>query len=397
MDDRLLGIGQLAKASGLTVSALRFYADNGVLVPAHVDPVTGYRLYRPDQVTVARLVAQLRSVALPLPEIRKAVADPGVVDQVLDAHVARLEAGLADARRVSSTVRQLLHDPEDTVPVSHAPHHIHSGKVRELYAVDDATLLVVATDRVSAFDHVLPTEVPDKGVVLTQLSRWWFAQLADVAPNHVVDGDVPQQVRDRAMLCRRLRMLPVECVVRGYLTGSALQEYAETGSVHGTALPPGLVEASRLPEPLFTPTTKAPLGGRDAPMSFEDLVALVGPTVARQLREVSLEVYRRGAERAEAAGILVADTKLELGLAPDGSLVLADELLTPDSSRLWSAEQWEPGRRQASYDKQVVRDWLAGPSGWDRTGPPPVLPEEVVAQTRARYVEVYERLTGRAL
>ena len=397
MDDTLLGIGQVAKASGLTVSALRFYADNEVLVPAHVDPVTGYRLYRPDQVRAARLVAQLRSVGMPLPELRRAVDDPAVVGEVLDAHVRRLEAGLDDARRVSSTVRQLLRDQEVVVPLSHAPHHVHSGKVRELYAVDDTTLLVVATDRVSAFDHVLPTEVPDKGRVLTQLSRWWFEQLSDVVPNHLLEGDVPEQVRGRAMLCRRLDMLPVECVVRGYLTGSALQEYAGTGSVHGTVLPRGLVEGSRLPEPLFTPTTKAPVGDRDVPMAIDDLVSLVGAARARELRDVSLEVYRSGAALAEAAGLIVADTKLELGLDLDGSLVLADELLTPDSSRLWSAEQWEPGRRQASYDKQVVRDWLAGPSGWDRLGPSPALPEEVVAQTRARYLEVLERLTGRVL
>ena len=397
MDDTLLGIGQLAKASGLTVSALRFYADNGVLAPAVVDPFTGYRLYRPEQVRDARLVAQLRRTSLPLAEVRQVLADPARTERVLDAHLRRLEEGVAQARSVLSTVRQLLDDAEDTVPTLDLDaRHLHSGKVRELYALDDETLLVVSTDRISAFDHVLPTEVPDKGRLLNQLSLWWFGQLADVVPHHVVDGPVPEAVRDRAMRCRRLDMVPVECVVRGYLAGSALADYQRTGTVHGQAVPPGLVEGSRLPEPLFTPTTKAPGGASDTPMTYDEVVALVGPQRAAQLREVSLAVYARGSEIAAAAGLLVADTKLELGVDPDGQLVLADEVLTPDSSRLWPADAWEPGRPQASYDKQHVRDWLTGASGWDRSGPPPALPEDVVAQTRQRYVEGFTRLTGQA-
>jgi phosphoribosylaminoimidazole-succinocarboxamide synthase len=280
--------------------------------------------------------------------------------------------------------------------------HVHAGKVRDLYRTERGELLMVATDRISAFDYVLETPVPDKGRILTALSVWWFAQLADVAPNHLIsvdDSGIPPQWRGRALLCRPLDMVKVECVARGYLTGSGWQEYQKTGRVCGIELPDGLVDGSRLPEPIFTPTTKAPLGKHDTPLNFDEVVALVGPARAEQLRRLTLTVYCRGAEQAARAGVILADTKVEFGVDADGAVVLADELLTPDSSRFWPADQWRPGRSQPSHDKQFVRDWLASPAaGWDRGsgGPPPPLPDEVVAATRSRYVEAYERLTGRS-
>ncbi|GAB3673404.1 phosphoribosylaminoimidazolesuccinocarboxamide synthase [Angustibacter aerolatus] len=277
--------------------------------------------------------------------------------------------------------------------------HVYSGKVRDLYVPegDDSLLLVVATDRISAFDHVLSTPVPDKGRVLTQLSLWWFSQLADVVPNHLVAGEVPEQVEGRAVLVRRLDMLPVECVARGYLTGSGLLEYREGGAVCGVPLPAGLVDGSRLPEPVFTPATKAELGEHDENVTFEQVASVVGAETAAELREVTLAVYARGEQVARERGIVLADTKIELGRDADGVLTLGDEVLTPDSSRFWPADEWAPGRAQPSFDKQFVRDWLSSPaSGWDRHGdaPPPPLPDDVVERTRARYVEAFERLTG---
>jgi phosphoribosylaminoimidazole-succinocarboxamide synthase len=279
---------------------------------------------------------------------------------------------------------------------------IHSGKVRDLYAVGDDQLLLVASDRLSAYDVLLPTSIPDKGAVLTGLSLWWFEQLADVVPNHVVTADVvgalpalepfAEQVRGRSVLVRRLDMVQVECVARGFLTGGGLTDYHRTGLVSGVALPAGLVDGSRLPAPIFTPTSKAPVGEHDLPMTYDEVVAQVGAALAAELRDVTLRVYGRGLEVAEKAGIILADTKVELGLR-DGALVLGDEVLTPDSSRFWPAASWEPGRAQASYDKQYVRDWLSA-SGWDKTEPGPALPDEVVEQTRAKYVEAYELLTG---
>ena len=275
---------------------------------------------------------------------------------------------------------------------------LHRGKVRDVYALADEgggdDLLLVASDRISVYDVVLPTPIPDKGAVLTRLSRWWFDRLADLVPNHLVDGAVPAELAGRAMRCRRLDMLPVECVARGYLTGSGLAEYAADGTVSGVALPPGLVDGSRLPEPVFTPSSKAPQGEHDAPMTYAQVEALVGADTAARLRELTLAVYRRGAETAAAGGILVADTKLEFGRDPaTGEIVLGDELLTPDSSRFWPADRWAPGRPQASFDKQYVRDWSAT-LPWDRTAPGPAIPPDVVAATRARYVEAYERITG---
>jgi phosphoribosylaminoimidazole-succinocarboxamide synthase len=290
--------------------------------------------------------------------------------------------------------------------------HVYSGKVRDLYApmlatgdVDPSRLLVVATDRISAYDHVLPTVIPDKGRVLTLLSLWWFEQLADILPNHVISSDVPDAVAGRAVLVRRLDMVPVECIGRAYLTGSGLADYRESGSVCGIPLPAGLQDGSELPEPIFTPTTKAPLGEHDQPMTYAQVEAEVGADLAARVRELTTRILRRGNEVAARRGILLADTKVEFGLDhttedADGrpAIVLADEVLTPDSSRFWPAAQWEPGRAQASYDKQFVRDWLTSPaSGWDRSSgeAPPPLPEDVVAATRARYVEAYELLTGR--
>ena len=277
------------------------------------------------------------------------------------------------------------------------------GKVRELYAVDDEHLLLVASDRLSAYDVVLPTAIPDKGAVLTGLSVWWFEQLADLVPGHLVSArvaDFPdvlqphaEQLRGRSMLCRRLEMVPVECVARGYLTGSGLADYRATGGICGEQLPPGLQDGSRLPEPVFTPATKAAVGDHDENVSYDAVVAQLGAELAAELRRVTLAVYGRGAELAAERGILLADTKLELGHDSSGTLTLGDEVLTPDSSRFWPADGWEPGRAQPSFDKQYVRDWLDS-SGWDRTAPGPELPEDVVAATRAKYVEAYERLTG---
>ncbi|HEX6756190.1 MAG TPA: phosphoribosylaminoimidazolesuccinocarboxamide synthase [Mycobacteriales bacterium] len=270
---------------------------------------------------------------------------------------------------------------------------LHSGKVREVYA-DGDDLLLVASDRVSVYDVVLPTPVPDKGRVLTRLSLWWFDRLRDLVPNHVVSADdVPPEWAGRAIRVRRLEMIPVECVARGYLAGSGLADYRATGAILDVPLPPGLVEGDRLPEPVFTPSTKAPPGEHDAAMAYADVVELVGPATAARLRRLTLDVYRRGAQVAAATGILLADTKLEFGVGPDGGLVLADEVLTPDSSRFWPVEGWAPGGPQPSYDKQFVRDWATG-TGWDRKPPAPALPEDVVAATRARYLEAYQRLTG---
>ncbi len=317
--------------------------------------------------------------------------------------------------------------------------HHYSGKVRDLYLPDDTlsddtipddarvgaghpapdVVLVVASDRISAYDHVLSTPIPDKGAILTALSLWWFEQLADVVPNHllptrggaepgdVTGPDVPAEVADRAMLCRRLEMVPIECVARGYLAGSGIAEYRATGSVCGIELPDGLAEGSRLEWAIFTPATKAPMGEHDMNIDFAAAVDRIGEPTAVRVRELTLAVYRRAERIARDRGLVLADTKLEFG-RPTGvgrdehasadDLVLGDEVLTPDSSRFWSGDAWAPGGPQPSFDKQYVRDWLTSPSsGWQRYGgqPPPPLPDKIIARTRARYVEAYERLTGR--
>lgn len=288
----------------------------------------------------------------------------------------------------------------------------YAGKVRNLYVPDQTpageeiekvhgdVVLVVASDRISAYDYVLSPAIPDKGVVLTQLSLWWFAQLANTVADHVVSMIVPEAVAGRAMICRRLDMYPVECVARGYLTGSGLEEYQRTGAVTGIALPDGLTDGSRLPEPIFTPATKAELGAHDQNITFDATVELVGPETARRLRDLTLKIYRRAEAIAAERGLILADTKLEFGVDADDQIVLADEILTPDSSRFWPADTWSPGTAQPSFDKQYVRDWLTSPeSGWSRTSdaPPPPLPDSVVSRTRDRYLEVYRRITGQDL
>jgi phosphoribosylaminoimidazole-succinocarboxamide synthase len=288
-----------------------------------------------------------------------------------------------------------LNIPE--APAIEGAQHLNSGKVRDLYELPDGHLLMVASDRISAFDYVLDTPIPDKGVILTRMSLWWFDQLAGLVQNHVVSTDVPDAVRGRAVICEKLEMYPIECVARGYLTGTGLNDYRTYGEVCGIALPAGLQDGSRLPEPIFTPATKAELGDHDENVSYDAVVDTLGADVAARLRELTLAVYAKAEEIARKRGIILADTKLEFGRRADWTTVLADEVLTPDSSRFWPADQWQPGRAQPSYDKQYVRDWLLSPaSGWDRAagGPPPPLPDEVVDRTRAKYVEAYERLTG---
>ncbi|WP_409240283.1 phosphoribosylaminoimidazolesuccinocarboxamide synthase [Streptomyces sp. PA5.6] len=278
--------------------------------------------------------------------------------------------------------------------------HLHTGKVRELYQNEAGELVMVASDRLSAYDWVLPSEIPDKGRVLTQLSLWWFDQLADLVPNHVISTELPKGApadwEGRTLVCRSLEMVPVECVARGYLTGSGLMEYKESRTVCGLALPEGLVDGSELPAPIFTPAAKAAVGEHDENVSYEEVARQVGAETAAQLRQTTLAVYGRALDIARERGLILADTKFEFGFAGE-ELILADEVLTPDSSRFWPADQWEPGRAQPSYDKQFVRNWLTSPaSGWGRTSeqPPPALPQDVVDATRAKYIEAYERLTG---
>ncbi len=273
---------------------------------------------------------------------------------------------------------------------------VSSGKVREMYELD-GDLLMVASDRISAYDVVLPTPIPDKGRVLTQMSVFWFETTRHICPNHFVSEDVPDEVRGRALRVRKLDMYPVECVVRGYLSGSGWREYRESQSVCGIELPAGLRESDRLPEPIFTPATKAEEGEHDENIDFDRAAEIVGDRgLMERLRDISIALYVHAAEHAAERGIIIADTKFEFGAAPDAEIVLADEVLTPDSSRFWPADDYEPGRGQASFDKQYVRDWL-DESGWDHNPPGPELPEEVVANTRAKYVEAYERITGRSL
>jgi phosphoribosylaminoimidazole-succinocarboxamide synthase len=272
---------------------------------------------------------------------------------------------------------------------------VSQGKVRDIYAAADDRLLLVASDRISTYDVVHPTPIPDKGKVLTGLTVFWLGQTADICPNHLVSyTDVPDEFRARAMLVERLEMVPVECVVRGYITGSGWKDYRATGAVCGIELPVGLEESERLPQPIFTPATKAELGDHDENVDFDRAAEIVGDRpLLEELRRLSLALYERGAEHARGRGIILADTKFEFGRRADGTIVLADEVMTPDSSRFWPADGYEPGRSQPSFDKQYVRDWAAG-SGWDKTPPAPPLPHDVVEGTRARYLDAYERITG---
>lgn len=283
--------------------------------------------------------------------------------------------------------------------------HIYSGKVRDLYAPIDPKsgrarqdqVLLVASDRISAYDYILTTEIPDKGKILTQLSLWWFEQMKDLVPNHVISTDVPDAVAGRAVLVERLDMVPLEAISRAYLTGSGLADYQRKGTICGVSLPAGLKEASKLPEPIFTPTSKAEIGDHDEPMTFLEAVVLIGDARAQEIRELTTKILARGNEIAAKRGIIIADTKVEFGVRKDGTLVLADELLTPDSSRFWPAKGYAPGKVQSSYDKQFVRDWLTSKeSGWNKASgeQPPALPDVIVEKTRAKYVEAYESLTG---
>lgn len=290
-------------------------------------------------------------------------------------------------------------------PSIEGTRHLHSGKVRDLYELTEGPyagqLLMVASDRISAFDYVLDSTIPDKGEILTRMSLWWFEQLAEVVPNHVLSTDVPAAVAGRAVICQKLDMFPVECVARGYLTGSGLLDYDATGEVCGIALPAGLVDGSRLPGAIFTPAAKAAVGDHDENVTYDQVVAQIGAADADALRALTLDIYTRADEIARGVGLMLADTKFEFGarVAADGtrSIVLADEVLTPDSSRFWALDAWKPGQAQPSYDKQIVRNWLLSPeSGWDKNSGerPPALPAEIVERTRARYIEAYERLTG---
>jgi phosphoribosylaminoimidazole-succinocarboxamide synthase len=270
---------------------------------------------------------------------------------------------------------------------------IRQGKVRDVY-VDGGDLILVASDRVSVYDVVLPTPIPDKGAILTQLSLWWFDQVADLIPNHVLSEDVPPEWKGRAVRCRRLDMVPVECIARGYLAGLGLESYRAVGSISGVPVPGGLGEADRLPEPIFTPTTKAEGGLHDEFMTMDEVRGLVGEATADDLQRLTLAVYARGAEIAQERGVIIADTKFEFGRDASGRLILADEVLTPDSSRFWKVSEYQPGRPQWSYDKQYLRDWSSSLGDWGRTYPGPPVPPDVVAETRARYLEIYEQLTG---
>ena len=301
----------------------------------------------------------------------------------------------------------MTHETRSEFTVSPAPDidgctHLHSGKVRDLYDVvagpHAGALLMVASDRISAFDHILQPSIPDKGELLTRMSTWWLEQLSGVVDHHLVSAEVPAEVAGRAVVCERLDMIPIECVARGYLTGSAFSEYRLTGGVCGTRLPAGLREGSRLPAPIFTPAVKAELGHHDVNIDYQTLVESIGTDAAAVLRDRTLVVYERAHSVALDRGLVLADTKLEFGYRTEANgfteIVLGDEVGTPDSSRYWAADEWQPGRAQVSYDKQVLRDWLTRQSGWDRQGAPPPLPDDVVERMRRTYVQVFERLTS---
>jgi phosphoribosylaminoimidazole-succinocarboxamide synthase len=271
--------------------------------------------------------------------------------------------------------------------------HLRTGKVRDLYTNGEGNILLVASDRISAFDWVLPTTIPNKGAILTQLSLFWFELLADIVPNHIISDDVPAEVQDRAVIVAPLDMFAIECVARGYLTGSGLSEYQNNQAVCGNALPAGLVDGSELPASIFTPATKAEIGDHDINIDFESAAKIIGSEDAAELRDITLKLYDTAAEFARSRGIILADTKFEFGRNTDGAITLGDEALTPDSSRFWELDGWAPGKSQPSFDKQFVRDWLIS-SGWDKKSPPPELPAEIVEKTAARYEEAYERITG---
>ena len=278
-------------------------------------------------------------------------------------------------------------------PVIDGWNHLRTGKVRDLYTNESGEILLVASDRISAFDWVLPTTIPNKGAILTQLSLFWFELLADIVPNHIISDEVPESVADRAVIVQPLEMFAIECVARGYLTGSGLTEYSQNQQVCGNALPAGLLDGSELPATIFTPATKAEIGDHDINIDFATAVKIVGPDQAERLRDLTIKLYDTAAEFSKSRGILLADTKFEFGLNMAGEITLGDEALTPDSSRFWELDGWAPGKSQPSFDKQFVRDWLTS-SGWDKKSPPPALPEEIAEKTAARYADAFERITG---
>ena len=278
-------------------------------------------------------------------------------------------------------------------PVIEGWNHLRTGKVRDLYTNESGEILLVASDRISAFDWVLPTTIPNKGAILTQLSLFWFELLADIVPNHIISDEVPESVADRAVIVQPLEMFAIECVARGYLTGSGLTEYSQNQQVCGNALPAGLLDGSELPATIFTPATKAEIGDHDINIDFTTAANIVGADQAERLRDLTIKLYDTAAEFSKSRGILLADTKFEFGLNMAGEITLGDEALTPDSSRFWELDGWEPGKSQPSFDKQFVRDWLTS-SGWDKKSPPPALPEEIVEKTAARYADAFERITG---
>ena len=278
-------------------------------------------------------------------------------------------------------------------PVIEGWNHLRTGKVRDLYTNDSGEILLVASDRISAFDWVLPTTIPNKGAILTQLSLFWFELLADIVPNHIISDEVPESVADRAVIVQPLEMFAIECVARGYLTGSGLTEYSQNQQVCGNALPAGLLDGSQLPATIFTPATKAEIGDHDINIDFAAAAKIVGADQAERLRDLTIKLYDTAAEFSKSRGILLADTKFEFGMNMAGEITLGDEAQTPDSSRFWELNGWAPGKSQPSFDKQFVRDWLTS-SGWDKKSPPPALPEEIVEKTAVRYADAFERITG---
>ena len=400
-------VGEVAGFAGVTVRTLHHYEEIGLLVPG-ARSRAGYRLYSETDLERLQQILFYRELGFPLSRIATLLDDSQAValdhlryqHQFLTERIGHLQAMVAAVDKAMEDNKMGTRPTPQRrfAAVSGRPEY--SGKVRDVYDAGDGLLLMVASDRLSAFDVVMAEPVPNKGRVLTAFSAFWLAELADIVPNHLVTTDpssFPDAVRDvpdapgRSMLVRRADMLPIECIVRGYLSGSAWKEYRSSGTVHGAPLPAGLEESTRLAEPIFTPSTKAQ-EGHDENISFDQAVALIGSELAESARDISLAAYQRAADRAAGQGLLIADTKFELGLI-DGRLCLCDEVLTPDSSRFWPADRYRPGATPPSYDKQPVRDWLEG-CGWDKQPPPPPLPAEVVEATSARYASAYEQITG---
>ncbi|HZU71327.1 MAG TPA: phosphoribosylaminoimidazolesuccinocarboxamide synthase [Acidimicrobiales bacterium] len=401
-------VGEVARAAGVTVRTLHHYEEIGLLVPS-ARTNSGYRLYGQADLERLQQILFYRELGFSLASIAALLDDPkadamahlSYQRQLLSERIERLEAMVSAVDRAMEDKKMGTEPrPEDRFA---AVTSVAVGKVRDVYEAGEGLLLMVASDRMSAFDVVMAEPVPNKGRVLTAFSAYWLAELADVAPNHLVSVDPSEfpesvsgvsDVAGRAMLVRKAEMLPVECIVRGYLAGSAWKEYRSSGTIHGEPQPHGLEQSDRLPEPVFTPSTKAK-SGHDENISFEAAVDLLGKELADAARDISLAAYERAARRAAERGVIIADTKFELGLI-DGRLAICDEVLTPDSSRFWPADAWRPGTAPPSYDKQPLRDWLEA-TGWDKSPPPPTLPPDVVDETSARYRSAYEMITGRKL